>query len=181
MILAGIASACGARVPLVGRGLVSGLWLAFIGWFLSNAATQSYRRVVIEDILDDVSISRMMRENPPTVPSNISLESFVHDYVMRTDDYGFPVVDGEELRGIITLDDVRAVPRQDWATKSVGEVMTPRERLITADPEECASEALDKLTRHDIRQLPVVQEGRLVGLVRRRDIVRWLRLHSELS
>ncbi len=181
MILAGIASAFGAQVPLIGASFVGGLWLAFIGWFLSNAATQSYRRVVVEDILDDVSVSRVMRSNPPVVSSDISLREFVEQHVMQSDDYGFPVVDNDELRGIITLDDVRAVTRDEWDRTRVAQAMTPVDQVLTIAPDACASEALEKLAHQDIRQLPVIREGDLVGLVRRQDIMRWLHFHSDAS
>jgi Zn-dependent protease/predicted transcriptional regulator len=181
MILAGIASAFGAQVPLIGASFVGGLWLAFIGWFLSSAATQSYQRIVVEDILDDVSVSRMMRSDPPIVPSGISLSEFVEQHVMQSDDYGFPVVENGELQGIITLDDVRSVGRDAWERTRVAQAMTPSDRLLTVAPDDCASEALEKLTHQDVRQLPVLDQGKLVGVVRRRDITRWLHVHSDLS
>jgi Zn-dependent protease/CBS domain-containing protein len=181
MILGGIASAFGVQVPLVGASLIGGLWLAFIGWFLSNAATQSYQRVVVEDILNDVSVSRMMRTDPPIVPESISLNDFVEQHVMRSDDHGFPVVENDQLRGIITLDDLRAVPRNDWTRTRVAQAMTPADKLLTIGPDDCASEALEKLTHQDVNQLPVVDRERLVGVVRRRDITRWLHVHADLT
>ncbi|MGC9357559.1 MAG: CBS domain-containing protein [Anaerolineae bacterium] len=48
-------------------------------------------------------------------------------------------------------------------------------------PEDDAGEAFQDLAQRDIRQLPVVSEGQLVGLVRRRDVVRWLQLQSDLE
>jgi Zn-dependent protease/CBS domain-containing protein len=181
MILGGIASAFGVQVPLIGASLIGGLWLAFIGWFLSNAATQSYQRVVVEDILNDVSVSRMMRTDPPIVPEGISLADFVEQHVMRSDDHGFPVVENDQLRGIITLDDLRAVPRDAWDRTSVAQAMTPTDQLLTVAPDDCASEALEKLTHRDVNQLPVVDRERLVGVVRRRDITRWLHVHADLA
>jgi predicted transcriptional regulator len=121
-----------------------------------------------------------MRVNPPTVPTTISVSSLVHDHVMGTDDYGFPVLDGDRLAGIVTLEDVRKVARQNWDTVTVREIMTPFDQLVTAAPDEDLADAMDRLTQRDVRQLPVLRGTELVGLLRRQDIMKWLQLHAEL-
>jgi Zn-dependent protease/predicted transcriptional regulator len=179
MIVAGIAMAFGAQIPFLGTGFINGLWLAFIGWFLNNASIQGYRQVVVQDILEDVPVERMMRAGPPTVPAHISTSALVHEHVMKADDHAFPVLEGGRLVGIVTLEDVREVSRDAWETTAVREIMTPAEELVVTTPEEEAAEALNKLRQRDVRQLPVMRNGDLVGCLRRRDIVKWLQLHSE--
>lgn len=179
MVLAGIAMVFGVSIPFFGTGLIGGVWLAFIGWFLSNAASQSYRQVVINDMLDDVPVARLMRRNPSLASPDATVSDLVYDRIMGTDDYGFPVVDGGgRLVGIVTLQDVRTVPRQAWETTLVREIMTPRAKLVVVTPDEDAAEALNQLMQRDFRQLPVMRGDELLGLVRRRDILRWLQLSS---
>jgi len=181
MIVAGVAMTFGVRIPFFGTGLGNGLWLAFIGWFLNSASAQSYQKLVVRDILQDVPVARMMRTSPPTVPPAISISSLVHDHVMRTDDHCFPVMEQDRLVGLVTLEDARGVSRDAWDTTSVGQIMTPTDQLVTVRPDEDAAKALDKLMGRDVRQLPVLRGGKLGGLLRRRDIVKWLQLESELS
>lgn len=181
MIATGIAVTFGFRIPFLGGGLGNGLWLAFIGWFLHNASTQSYRRVVVQDMLEGVPVSRMMRTCPPTVSPAISTSELVHDHVMGTDDHAFPVVEAGQLMGLVTLEDVRRLSRDAWDETTVGEIMTPAGRLITVTSDEDAAEALDRLAAHDVRQLPVLENGVLTGCLRRRDIVRWLQLQGEAA
>jgi CBS domain-containing protein len=181
MIIAGIAMAFGARLPLLGTGFANGLWLIFIGWFLNNASIQGYRRVVVQDILEDVPVERMMRSCPPTVSSHISVRTLVHDHVMQADDHAFPVLDSGQVVGIVTLEDMREASRDAWDDTYVRDIMTPVEQLVVVSPDEDAADALDKLRQHDVRQLPVMRNGELVGCLRRRDIVKWLQLHSELE
>jgi Zn-dependent protease/CBS domain-containing protein len=181
MIISGIAMAFGARIPFLGTGFTNGLWLAFIGWFLNSSSVRSYRQVVVQDILEDVPVEHMMRAGPPTVPSHISISTLVHDHVMKTDDHAFPVLEDSRLAGIVTLEDVRKVPRNAWETTTVREIMTPAEQLVVMSPGEDAAEALIKLRQRDVRQLPVVRNGEVIGCLRRRDIVKWLQLHSELE
>jgi Zn-dependent protease/predicted transcriptional regulator len=180
MIAAGIAMAFGFQIPLLGTGLISGLWLAFIGWFLNNASIQSYRQVAIKDILEGVPVTRLMRSDPPTVNPDCAVSDLVHTHVMGTDDQAFPVLESEQLVGIVTLDDVRRVPRSDWDTVYVRDIMTGKDNLVTINPENDAAEALEKLMQRDVRQLPVVRSNReFIGLLRRRDIMRWLQITSE--
>jgi len=181
MIIAGIAMVFGVQIPFFGTGLVGGLWLAFIGWFLNGASVQSYQQVVVHDILEGVPVERIMRSNPPTVFASSSVGSLVHDYVMGTDDHAFPVVDNGRLVGIVSLEDIRKVSRSIWDTTDVRQIMTPADQLIVAAPEEDAAEALDKLMQRGVGQLPVLHLGTLVGLLRRQDIFKWLQLHAELA
>lgn len=181
MIFAGIAMVFGVQIPIFGQGLTGGLWLAFIGWFLNSSAVASYRQVVVQDILEDVPVARMMRSNPPTVSPGISVDELVNDGIMGTDDHAFPVVSEGRLVGLVTLEDVRAIPRTSWGNTTVRQIMTPAEQLVSVTPEADATEAMTKLQRRDVRQLPVMQNGSITGLLRRRDIVRWLQLHSEVG
>jgi CBS domain-containing protein len=178
IIVAGIAMVFGIDVPFFGSGLVSGLWLAFIGWFLQSASAQSYQQVVARDLLEGVPVSRLMRTDVPSVSPGISVSSLVHDHIMGTDEHAFPVLDAARLVGLVTLEDVRKVPRDEWERTSVSQIMTPRDRLVVMAPGDDASEALEKLAQHDIRQVPVLQMDTFIGLLRRRDLVRWLQTQS---
>jgi Zn-dependent protease/predicted transcriptional regulator len=180
MILAGIAMVFGVQIPFFGTGL-GGLWLAFIGWFLNTASAQSYRQLVIHDILEGVGVSRMMRSEPPTVAPDVSVSSLVHDYIMGHEDRAFPVMEDGRLVGLVTLEDVRHASRETWEAATVREIMTPADELVMVTPEEDAAEALNKLTARNVGQLPVTQDHKLVGLLRRQDLVNWLQLHSELN
>ena len=179
MILGGVAMIFGAQIPVFGTGLVGGVWLALIGWFLHHAAQQSYQQVAIHEILGGVPVAALMQRDVATVDAGSSVAALVHDRMMQTDQHSFPVVRDGALVGIVGVDDVRRVPRDRWETTTVEEMMTPAPRLATATPEEDAADALDELASRDVDQLPVVQDGRLVGLLRRADIVRWLQLHPE--
>lgn len=181
MIVAGIAMVFGFQIPFFGSGLIGGLWLAFIGWFLNTAAVQSYQQVLVQDILEGVPVRRMMRADAPAVSPRRTISDLVHEHVMGTDDHGFPVLEDDRLVGIVTLEDIRKVPRDEWDNLPVGQIMTPADQLLTVSTEDDAAEALNKLMQRDVRQLPVLQEGRLVGLLRRRDIMRWLQLQSDAS
>ncbi len=172
LIAIGVAMMFGVAVPFFGRGVVSGLWLMLIGWFLNGAAVASYQQLVVRDLLAEVTVARLMRTEVAAVAPVIGLEQLVDALVLKGNETTWPVVEEGRLLGVVSLVDLRRVARQAWSETAVAEVMTPRDRLVVTTPEEDAFVALRKLGQHD--QLPVVDGDRLVGVLRRTDIARWL-------
>jgi Zn-dependent protease len=180
-IIGGISMFFGVRIPFFGTGFISGLWLAFIGWFLNNAAVQSYQQVVVHDALEGIPVSRLMYRNPTTLNPQLRVSELVDHYIMGSDERSFPVMQADQLVGVVTLEDVRKIPRDQWDQTTVSQIMTPKGDLQTVTPVQDAAQAMDVFNRRDVRQLPVIQDGQLVGMLRRRDIMRWLQLQSDIS
>ena len=180
LIGSGVFMLFGGVVPLLGGGPIQGLWLVLIGWFLNNAAQATYQQQVVTAGLEGVSVRDIMLTRFETVEPEASVALLVRNYVMRTDQRAFPVVssEGEKLSGLVCLADVRKVPESEWARTHVADVMTSAGDLVAVDPDEPATEALQRLSQRGINQVPVVEHGHIVGLVRRQDIVKWLSLRS---
>lgn len=158
---------------------VQGVWLLLIGWFLNNAAQQSYAQVLMRRALDDVPVTRVMFTRVGTMAPEVSVEGFVREFLLATDQACWPVVaDDGRLLGIVTMDDVRRVPQAQWPMTMVTQIMTPAERLASVPPTADAEEALRLLSRRDVEQLPVLEDGRVLGFVRRRDLMRWMALQG---
>ena len=181
LIFAGMAMLFGARIPFLGSGFINGIWIIFIGWFLQSAAVQSYRKLVIQDILEDTPVKRMMYTDVPVVNANLSVQTLIDNYIMQTDNRAFIVFDGERMVGLVTIDDIRDISPKSRSQIMVKDVMTPSQKMIVIAPGEEASEAFQRLQSEDIRQLPVINGNRIVGLLRRKDIIRWLQFQSQLS
>ncbi len=167
-------------MSVVGGNFVGGLWLLLIGWFLNNAARTSYQQLVIRESLRDVPLSSIMRTRFATVAPNTSIETLVREELMASDQRAFPVVgpDGR-LVGLVCLEDVRRTPQAEWAETSVGEIMTPVEKLTTLSSDAAADEAFAALTQRQVDQVPILEANRPVGLVRSQDLLKWLSLHVE--
>jgi Zn-dependent protease/predicted transcriptional regulator len=178
MILTGVAMILGMDIPILGRGLINGVWLAFIGWFLHNASAQSYQTVAMQDALRSVLVAQIMRKNPPTVDPGETVLNMMHAQQMESYDQALPVLEENALVGIVTLADVHRVPEDRWGQTTVSEIMTPQSNVETISPEEYASDAMEKLVAKDVLQLPVVRSNcEFVGLLRRRDLMRWLQIY----
>ena len=163
------------------RGFLSGLWLIFIGWFLHTAAVRGYRRVMVENVLKGVKAEDLMTKNYTSVGHDLSIQDLVDNFILKEKERVFLVLEGEDVRGIVCLEDVKATPREKWAEKKVGDIMTPREKLMFVSPAADGTKILDNLTAHDIHQVPVLEQGRIVGIICRTDVLRFIQLRSELG
>jgi Zn-dependent protease/predicted transcriptional regulator len=175
-ILAGIAMTFGARLPFFGTGLVGGLWLAFIGWFLHGAAAQAYTRLALDDALAGVVVEQLMRRNGPSVAPEMSVAELVHDHLIRGDERALPVMTDGKLLGLVSFSNVRDVSPAQWASTQVGSIMRRVDSLSVTTPEQSLAKAFEQLAEKNIAQLPVLVDGRLVGMLLRLDIARWLEL-----
>lgn len=179
----GVAMALGLRVPFFGQGLVNGLWLLLIGWFLNSAARTGWEQFVMLRALKDVSVADVMRTSAEAVQPDVRVDVLVRERMMASDQHAYPVTPGddpERVLGTVSIDDVRRVPRDEWARTSVSAIMTPADQMPQLEPDDAASDALNQLARRDLSVLPVVEKGRLRGVVRLRDIMRWLALSGEV-
>jgi Zn-dependent protease len=178
LIAGGAAMMLGVHLPFFGTGLVPGLWLAFIGWFLNNAALVSYRQLLVREALEDVPVTRLMQTRFTSVSPDITVDALVHEHLLGTDQRAFPVFEDNHFLGITCLQDIRRIPRGDWPQTRVRQIMTPAENLVYADASDDAASLLERLARRQVNQLPVLERGELRGFVRREDIMRWLSLHG---
>jgi Zn-dependent protease len=165
----------------VGLNLFSGLWLAFIGWFLQNAAQASYRQTEWREALRQFTAAQVMTTSYPTVPPDITLSRLVEEYIFPTGYRLFMVTGEGGFEGILTLDNIKAVSRQDWGVTRVKDITTPRDQLGVAKASENALSILERMNESGINQILVVSEGRVIGLVTRESLTGFLRIHSELG
>jgi Zn-dependent protease/CBS domain-containing protein len=170
----------GVAMILMG-GFFNGLWLAFIGWFLNNAASSGYHQMHMRESLRGVTVERMMNRRFEIVPSNVTLDRLVEEYLWHDPRHAFLVVDDDRLTGIITLEDIKRIPRAAWANTVVAEAMTPAGRLQTVAPNEEVCRTLEIMHENDIGHLPVVRGSTLVGMVTRSDLLRFIQLRAELG
>jgi Zn-dependent protease/CBS domain-containing protein len=157
-------------------GDFSGLWLAFIGWFLLNAAQQSVTGTAVREAVRGVTVGQLMRPSPPPIYATGTLAHLLSNYILPYNLRAVPVVDPEgRLTGIVTLSDIKDVPQEEWGTVTVGDKMTGPEDLRVVSVTDPLARAVEQLGEGDFDQLPVVDPyGRLAGILTRADLVRFL-------
>ncbi len=166
---------------LVVSGALGGIWMALVGWFLRSAAQSSYQQLLVRRALEGVPVSYLMAREVVCVPGDITLEEAVDQWFMTHRFDGFPICGPLGLEGMLTLDEVRAVPRESWATTTAAQAMDARAVDYAVTPDTDAMHVLARMSQYDAGRIPVVVDGHLVGIVTRRDILRLLRLKADLE
>jgi len=162
----------------------NGIWLALIGWFLSNAAEASVAQLSVERSLRGVKVRDVMEADPPSVGPNESVADLVNERMMRAGQRSFLVrhEDGG-LAGIVTLSDVRRIPREQWEEARVTDIMTRFADLATIGPDDRVQPALKLLQEREVNQLPVVGQNHhdVLGMLTRAGIVRLIEARMRLG
>lgn len=153
-----------------------GIWIGFIGWFLLSAAQAANAHGMLEAAFRGVRVSEVMAPASFSVPAGMSIQQFVDGYLLPYGLRAVPVTQGDHLTGLITQSDVRRVPREQWPNAPVGHAMVPLERLHAALPDQLLSDVMTRMAQLDINQMPVTENGRLVGILSRDAIVRFLEI-----
>jgi len=158
-----------------------GLWIAFIGWFLMDAAKASYAEVGTTAALRGMRVYDVMSRDCVIVNRGMSLRDFVDIYLLKTGQRCFAVEDQGRLVGIITPRDVSNISRDRWDVTTVREAMRPLQELHVIAPDTPVLDALKLMARNDVNQLPVVANGTLQGMISRSQLVQLLQVRSVLQ
>ena len=167
---------------ILGGTFADGIWLIFIGWFLQNATVAEQSATTIQGQLRGVTVGEAMTlVEEPRVPSRLKLRQLVEDFVLSSGQGYFLVIDGDQPRGVVTLRQITQVPRDRWDWVSTGDVMMPWASLQCVHPETELLTALRTMEESQIGEIPVLEGDRLVGLLTRDEVLRYLRLRAELG
>src|SRR6266540_3106128 len=160
---------------LLAGDLAGGIWFAFIGWFLVQAARSSYQELQLRQLLRGVEAEEVMAGDLVRIPPELSLQDAVDDYFMRYDHSGFPVEEQGRTVGLLTLRGVRRVPREQWSSSRVRDLMVPLGGQVVVAPDARMDGVLGKLEDGEAGRVLVVQDDEVVGIITPSDLTRWLR------
>jgi Zn-dependent protease/predicted transcriptional regulator len=163
-----------------GQGF-GGLWIAFIGWFLMQAAGASYASVALSSGLKGAHVSDVMDRNCLTVDGNMNVHQLVEEYLLKSGRRCFVVEQQGEVAGLITPHEIKTLERQRWPYTTLYDIMRPLDQLHTVEPDTPLMEALETMSRDDVNQLPVVSNHHLEGIVTRGNVLQFLQTRAELS
>jgi predicted transcriptional regulator len=154
--------------------------MALIGFFLLQGAQASYTQVVLKEALAGIAVRDIMVREVVTVAPNLSVQELIQDYFLSYGYGGFPVVEDGQVAGLVSLAEVKAVSATDYARLSVREVMTPLSERLSIAPEEDVSVAFQRMAEEELGRLVVLERGRMLGLVTKTGLSRFLQMKLEL-
>jgi Zn-dependent protease/predicted transcriptional regulator len=180
-IIAALMIVTGVMLFFKTNNAIGGIWLVFLGWFLLDAARASEKVTENDSFLKDVQAGNLMSRDCPRVDGEMPLMQFINETILRTGLRCFLVAEGMRVVGIITVTDLTAVDRALWDKLTVADVMRPYHQLKFVSPEQSANDVLELMESEDINQVPVVANGRVLGIISREHFIRLLATRMELA
>jgi Zn-dependent protease/CBS domain-containing protein len=161
-------------------GSPGGLWLMLIGWFLHTAAQSSYQQASIQETLSNVKVKDMMVKDIVTISRNATIDSAIDEYFTKYGYGGFPVVDNGEFLGIVTLKEIKNIPKERWKDVRISEIFIPHDKRWEISEEEYVLKALELMISENKGRLLVSGKGNVVGLITRNGIAKYIQIISEI-
>ena len=162
-------------------GTLDGLWLVFIGLFINSASKMGLSQTIISEALGEKTVGSIMTREVRTVKPELSIQEVIDEWFSFYKHQGYPVMKNDNIIGIITIEDVRNVDKNNRDSITVRDVMRSQEELVTVSPDDKAADALMKMASHNVGRLPVIENGRLVGIITRSDINKTIQLSTEFA
>ncbi|MBI5025338.1 MAG: site-2 protease family protein [Nitrospirae bacterium] len=157
-------------------GFPGGLWLMLIGWFLHTAAQTSYQQASLQETLSGIKVENIMIKDMITISPSITIKDAVNEYFLKYGYGGFPVIDNGRFIGVITLKETKDVPREEWEKVKVADVVVPHNRRWEVSPVDDAMKALELMITEDRGRLMVADNGRIIGMITRNGIARYVQI-----
>jgi Zn-dependent protease len=171
----------GGFLMAFGGNLLGGVWFFFLGVFLQNAAQSSVSYVQLEHLLRGVRVHDMMCRQPVAVDAADHLQAVVDRFFLRHPYKAYPVVKDAQFAGMLALRAIQEIPREQWETTTVLEVISRRPAEPVLKPQEPVLAALKRLAETGQSRLPVVENGVLVGLLCGRDVMDYMEVRAGLA
>jgi hypothetical protein len=168
-------------VSILAGNFIGGAWFIVIGWFLRNVSEASYQQLLFRSTLGGTKVADLVNRSFEAAPPDVRLGTLVNEYMLGGGQRCVPIVVAAELLGLVTMRDLKRVPREEWETTSAFRAMTPREKLYEVDGREDIAMALEIMARENVNQLPVIEFGHFVGFVTRADVLRLMQVRTELG
>jgi predicted transcriptional regulator len=132
-------------------------------------------------MLAGVTVGDMMAQQCIAVPSDLRLNRLVRDLVLDAGLRCFFVTDNGHVKGLITLDNIRAVPGNLRGELTTSQVMTPVDALLPTDSDEDVLTLLQRMSEANVSQVPVMENGHPLGVFTRESLLRHIQLSNELG
>lgn len=149
------------------------LCLVILGWSIKTAA-QAQSPVAPDNPFADARVGDFPLTHPTIVSPHLTIQQLVDTHILGTTETSFVVLRGDTLEGMLWLDDVWQIPKEQWKRVLVKHVMTLPERMVILKPSESAANLPERLARRHNRPFPVIENLRFLGLLEREGIDKWL-------
>lgn len=179
-LVAAVLGLVGANAVFL-QGDSAGLWFFVLAYFLFSMASAAIGQDRLTSAVGTVRVGQLMTTDFRSAPRGITIAQLIRDVVLPNNLQAIPVVANEQLVGLVTIADLRKVEQDQWGATPVDAVMTPVSEATTVSSDDQLIVALDRFGNGDLPLLPVVDHGRLVGVLYRESVIGYVRMREMLG
>ena len=150
-----------------GAGWTQGMWLVMLGIFLYSVAAGSHRQTRVMRDLWNVTAADVMAPGPRTEPEGINLTQLMegppNDELVLLTRWGL-------VRGVVTRQMIRKVPKGRWHLQTAGSIVIPLEGVLAVGPEEVAYRVVELMDERNVNYALVMDKGLALGSITSRSL-----------
>ncbi len=166
-------------LQMFGGDLSNGLWVAFIGWFLESAAMSQLQQQYLQDNLSGHTVYEAMTRDYAIVPEDTTIREVMDNHILGIGRRTLFVKKDDKIIGLLTLHRIKNIIQDKWASTLVTEVMIPETETEVVKTDYPLWDALKKMDKSGVNQLPVIEDGKIIGVLNRESIITYLRNAQE--
>jgi len=150
-----------------------------IGWFLYSAAQASYQQSTLQETLSGIKVKDIMVTDLKTLSPSTAIDKAVEEYFLKYGYGGFPVIDDGKFLGIVTLKEVKNVPKEDWGRVTASGILVPHDKKWEVPMDDDVMKALELMIKENKGRVVVTEKDRIIGLITRNGIARYVQIRGK--
>lgn len=160
---------------------LNGLWMIFLGWYLQSMAAQEWASSQTKKLFEGMRVADLVQTDVHAIAPDARLDDVVDEIMMRYQARVVPVIKDGAFQGLVTLEGVARIPRDQWPVTTALTVMIPARQVHAVTPEDSVESAIATMQQEDVNQLVVLRGEELVGVINRSTIIRQFEMRQALS
>ncbi len=165
-------------LQIFGGNIGGGIWIAFIGWFLESAAMAQLHQQVLEENLSGHTVTEAMNNDYAIIPDDTTIQEVMDNHFLGIGRRSLFVKRNNKFIGMLTLHRIKDINQNQWATTYVTEAMIPHLETQKVDAGSLLWDALLKMDKDGVNQLPVMENEDIVGVLSRESIITFIGSHG---
>ncbi len=168
-------------LQIFGGDIGSGLWIAFIGWFLESASMSQLQQQYLQDHLAGHTVYEAMSRNFAIIPGDSTIQEVMDNHILGIGRRSLLVKDDDKFVGMLTPHRIKDISQSRWSSTYVSDIMIPEPETEKVDIEFPLWDALMKMDKDGVNQLPVTENNEIIGVLSRESIITFLSSHREFK
>lgn len=171
----------GVLVYIVAQQWIISLVLVIIGWVIQIAAGNTLRKIKTLMVLQGIKAKDVMTREYPVMSQQVNIGQLIRQHILVKGWHYIIVVDGTQLKGILTMRRIKSVPWKRWNNTTIGDIMTPYDQTMTAHPQQTADTLLEEMDQRRFDYIPVLEADHIIGVVARYALMSLVETRAEFG